>query len=392
MEAEAQGKTSPHTPDTPRGVGIFRSEGIPQGRPAGGGGPPEGDPSDDEGGPPGGGPPGGGPPGGGPPGGGPPGGGGLPGGGGPPGGTPAPQGYNRPPDRKEPEIEKFSGKREDARHFVIQFARRFNTVRWALAPDREKVGNFLGHLEGTPGKWADTLTEAAMMPHPTLYGATRGYDTFPNIVLQFLQRFGVIKEEVSASIDLRNLVYTFDKTIEDFNEQFDRLASLAEITEESALIAWYREKLPSIIRGRIMERDVPPTTLAGWKEAAAHRDRAYRNNKAIDMAIKKAKMPAHVSNWAGNYKQPDSQQRLTDHKSGACYECHKKGHLAKDCPDKATSSGGGEGRKPPIRKNTVEGTAEDDDRTSEQEDVINQGLADHLFPHYDGYDDSVDFL
>ncbi|KAI0924856.1 hypothetical protein AcW2_005612 [Taiwanofungus camphoratus] len=107
-------------------------------------------------------------------------------------------------------------------------------------------------------------------------------------------------------------VYTFDKTIEDFNEQFDRLASLAEITEESALIAWYREKLPSIIQGHIMECDVPPTTLAGWKEATAHRDRAYRNNKAIDVAIKKVKTPAHISNWAGNYNQPDNQQRLTD--------------------------------------------------------------------------------
>ncbi|KAI0958352.1 hypothetical protein AcV7_004192 [Taiwanofungus camphoratus] len=53
------------------------------------------------------------------------------------------------------------------------------------------------------------------------------------------------EEEVSAAIGLWNLVYTYDKPIADFNEEFDRLARRAEITEESALMAWYREKLPS---------------------------------------------------------------------------------------------------------------------------------------------------
>ncbi|KAI0917460.1 hypothetical protein AcW2_007586 [Taiwanofungus camphoratus] len=100
------------------------------------------------------------------------------------------------------------------------------------------------------------------------------------------------EEEVSAAIGLRNLVYTYDKPIADFNEEFDWLAHRAEITEESALMAWCWEKLPSTMRVRIMERDVAPTTLEGWKEAAVQRDRAYRNNKAIDAAQRTSRTPS----------------------------------------------------------------------------------------------------
>ncbi|KAI0938654.1 hypothetical protein AcV5_000287 [Taiwanofungus camphoratus] len=132
----------------------------------------------------------------------------------------------------------------------------------------------------------------ALEPHPLIRGVSWGYGTFRNVAFEFIKRFGVIEEEVSAAIGLWNLVYTYDKLIADFNEEFDRLVHRAEITEENALMAWYREKLPSTMRVQIMEQDVAPTTLEGWKEAAAQRDRAYRNNKAIDATQRTSKTPS----------------------------------------------------------------------------------------------------
>ncbi|KAI0925107.1 hypothetical protein AcW2_005792 [Taiwanofungus camphoratus] len=227
METEGTGKTSPSTPGTPRGVGSFRSEIGESGLPPNNG-PEEEGPS--EGGPP------------------------YDGSGGP------------QEDRLVEEdcpVEEDRLIRED--HLGEEKPLGENPLEGGSLleehPSHKKLHEYptersqrlLNSLENMkmPGTSSSSLPEdstrnngppplnerRALEPHPLIRGVSWGYSTFRNVALKFIKRFEVIEEEVSASIGLRNLVYTYDKPIADFNEEFNRLAHRAEITEENALMA-----------------------------------------------------------------------------------------------------------------------------------------------------------
>jgi hypothetical protein len=158
-------------------------------------------------------------------------------------------------------------------------------------------------------------------------------------------------------------------TADDFIAEFRTVAAHSGIKDDTAMIEYFMEGLPTSLREKISMMDNPPTTLQGWQDYASKFDNSYRRAKAITARIrggkpnndpKKKWQPSRNSPQRYTARDPNAMEvdrvdveeieinRLSprerdDHmKKGQCFRCHKTGHVARDHygPDAARLNAG----------------------------------------------------
>ncbi|KAI5115062.1 hypothetical protein M0805_009857, partial [Coniferiporia weirii] len=141
-------------------------------------------------------------------------------------------------------------------------------------------------------------------------------------------------------------------TADDFNNQFQSLATRSGITSPEALIALYQAGLTPALLKTIYNRDTMPTTINDWYKAASRSDNIYRRLRAIQGPLPPTQQPnrfrkfsntPRTSNFitSSNTNRPPRltpEERDKCFKEGRCLACREKGHNSRDCTKFPTSN------------------------------------------------------
>ncbi|KAI5114666.1 hypothetical protein M0805_002407, partial [Coniferiporia weirii] len=180
-----------------------------------------------------------------------------------------------------------------------------------------------------------------------------GYGTWDNFVNDFKSTFITMDDTNEAQQALIKLRQT--GTADDFNNQFQSLATRSGITSPEALIALYQAGLTPALLKTIYNRDTMPNTINDWYKAASRSDNIYRCLRAIQgppppnpqsNRFRKfsSNRPPPNYNTTGTSSNINRPPRLTPEerdkcfKEGRCLACREKGHNSRDCPKFPTSN------------------------------------------------------
>ncbi|KAI5115968.1 hypothetical protein M0805_001132 [Coniferiporia weirii] len=181
-----------------------------------------------------------------------------------------------------------------------------------------------------------------------------GYGTWDDFIKDFKSTFITTDNTNEAQQALIKLKQT--GTADDFNNQFQSLATRSGITSPKALIALYQAGLTPALLKTIYNRDTMPATINDWYKAASHSDNIYRCLRAIQgpppatQQINRFRKFTNTNSRPNSYNTPSTPSntsrplRLTpeEHdkcfKEGRCLACHEKGHNSCDCTKFPTSN------------------------------------------------------
>ncbi|KAI5115233.1 hypothetical protein M0805_005576, partial [Coniferiporia weirii] len=178
-----------------------------------------------------------------------------------------------------------------------------------------------------------------------------GYGTWDDFVKDFKSTFITTDDTNEAQQALIKLKQT--GTADDFNNQFQSLATRSGITSPEALIALYQAGLTPALLKTIYNRDTMPTTINDWYKAASCSDNIYRRLRAIqgpplqqNNRFRKFSNSPRTSSYNATSTSPSANRpsRLTPEerdkcfKEGRCLACREKGHNSCDCTKFPTSN------------------------------------------------------
>lgn len=198
---------------------------------------------------------------------------------------------------------------------------------------------------------------------------TKNYGTAAKFTKAFSKAFLPTETKNQAFFDLRNLKQGKASAAE-LNTKFNELIRTAEIPttgNESVLIDYYMNALNGWLQEKIMGLDTLPTTLTTWQHKAVEFD-THRANIAHLLGKSTFAQPERRNWWSNAIgcttaaQAPAARQYHHDPNAmdvdaistneqtrrralGLCYNCGKKGHVSRNCPDKKD-------RLPPKKKFT----------------------------------------
>ncbi|KAI5115040.1 hypothetical protein M0805_000410 [Coniferiporia weirii] len=180
------------------------------------------------------------------------------------------------------------------------------------------------------------------------------YGTWSDFVKDFKTTFITTDDTNKAQQALIKLKQT--STADDFNNQFQSLATRSGITSPEALIALYQAGLTPALLKSIYNHDTIPTTINAWYQAASRSDNIYRRLRAIqgpppstqqnNCFQKFLNNQPCTSNYntTGTSYNTNRPPRLTPEewdkcfKEGRCLACREKGHNSRNCTKFPTSN------------------------------------------------------
>ncbi|KAI5116118.1 hypothetical protein M0805_000524 [Coniferiporia weirii] len=174
-----------------------------------------------------------------------------------------------------------------------------------------------------------------------------GYGTWDDFVKDFKTTFITTDDTSKAQQALIKLKQT--GTADDFNNQFQSLATRSGISSPEALIALYQAGLTPALLKTIYNRGTMPATTNDWYKVASHSDNIYRRLRAIQGPPPLTQQTNRFRKFTNNNPRPNSYNtsgtssntncppRLTPEernkcfKEGRCLACREKGHNSRDC-------------------------------------------------------------
>ena len=294
------------------------------------------------------------------PGGGGPGGPGGPGGGGPGG----PQYYavpNAQPQRgkvkiKEPDI--FNGDRNKLEGFLDQLFLVFMGDTEKYATDKAKVAYALSYLgDGEIKYWKKHQVDQ-------IRNDPRNMPTWQNFEALLRTSYTPLNQTDNALLDLEELSLEDFDDIHAFNAQFNMLIKYSRVTDGQICMSYYRNALPSWLRKKISTSFPVPTDIIAWIGRATDIYEQDLINRKIDGNLRRRRPRRKTTqtkvrrNIHDSSEQPDTgtdasananvnkmtmQERSRHLQQNLCFFCHKPGHQAKECPNRA--KGGKPGRR-----------------------------------------------
>jgi hypothetical protein len=195
------------------------------------------------------------------------------------------------------------------------------------------------------GSWKQGKTAA--------YLKAGNFGTFDEFKQAVQTAFTPIDNEGVAKTELHTLRQG-DKRIEEYIAQFMIISAHTGLTEDSALIEYFINRLHPKLMECVYTTEKLPTTLEGWMRAALLFDGNWRQACAIvnwnkSGSIKPAPVPDYVPNAptrdpnvmdVDTIKCLSPEERLDHIKKGLCFICHKPRHLS------STHKKGGSSMKP----------------------------------------------
>ncbi|KAI5118615.1 hypothetical protein M0805_008046 [Coniferiporia weirii] len=253
----------------------------------------------------------------------------------------------------------FDGTREYARRFLSSCETYLRVNKHIYDTDELKINFVLSFMQTrTAGDWAINRESLASAYNVDSKGnkltTIVGYGTWDDFVKDFKSTFITMDDTNEAQQALIKLKQT--GTADDFNNQFQSLATRSGITSPEALIALYQAGLTPALLKTIYNRDTMPTTINDWYKAASRSDNIYRRLRAIQGPPPPTQQNNRFRKFSNNQPRTNSYNttgtsssgnrppRLTPEerekcfKEGHCLACREKGHNSRDCPKFPTSS------------------------------------------------------
>ena len=133
-----------------------------------------------------------------------------------------------------------------------------------------------------------------------------------------------------------------ERPAEEFIEEWKLVVRDSNINSDPANIDRLRQALNPTLVEKVMLLGIEPTTTADWYARAIQVDNQYRRTKAM-MERYRGKREANKPRMF--YRRPERQYEPMDTSAGRltveeqrdhfekrlCFNCHKPGHLARDC-------------------------------------------------------------
>ncbi|KAI5115873.1 hypothetical protein M0805_004679 [Coniferiporia weirii] len=222
--------------------------------------------------------------------------------------------------------------------------------------DELKINFILSFMQTrTAGDWAinrESITSAyAVDSKGNKLSSIVGYGTWDDFVKDFKTTFITTNDTNEAQQALLKLKQT--GTADDFNTQFQSLATQSGITSPEALITLYQAGLTPGLLKTIYNRDTMPATINNWYKAASRSDNIYRRLRAIQGPPQPTQPANRFHKFSNNNPHPNNYNttpnasrpaRLTPEecdkcfKEGRCLACREKGHNSCDCTKYPTSN------------------------------------------------------
>ncbi|KDR77548.1 hypothetical protein GALMADRAFT_23199, partial [Galerina marginata CBS 339.88] len=163
---------------------------------------------------------------------------------------------------------------------------------------------------------------------------------------KLLRAFSPIDQTRDAMNKLE-LLRQGNKTAEELVTEFRLLVGQAGLGNQSTsdnlhLIQMFRKALKPQIANKILFSDKVPTTFEDWVDRATQYNANYR--MAMAFMGRPTAHPNGGRNWNSSaprtQRDPNAMQidamspevRADHIRRGACFNCHKHGHLSRDCP------------------------------------------------------------
>ncbi|KAI5116497.1 hypothetical protein M0805_009358 [Coniferiporia weirii] len=245
----------------------------------------------------------------------------------------------------------FDGTREYARRFLSSCETYLRVNKHIYDTDELKINFVLSFMQTrTAGDWAINRESIASAYNVDSKGnkltTIVRYGTWADFVKDFKATFITTDDTNEAQQALIKLKQT--GTADDFNNQFQSLATRSGIMSPEALIALYQAGLTPALLKSIYNRDTIPMTINAWYQAASRSDNIYRRLRAIQgppLSIQQNNRFRKFSNnpRTNSYNTTSTSSnanrlpRLTPEerdkcfKEGRCLACREKGHNSRDC-------------------------------------------------------------
>ncbi|KAI5114996.1 hypothetical protein M0805_002206 [Coniferiporia weirii] len=241
----------------------------------------------------------------------------------------------------------FSSTREYARQFLSSCETYLRVNKHIYDTDELKINFVLSFMQTrTAGDWAINCESIASAYNVDSKGnklaTIVGYGTWSDFIKDFKTTFITTDDTNEAQQALIKLKQT--GTADDFNNQFQSLATRSGITSPEALIALYQAGLTPALLKSIYNRDTMPTTINAWYQAASRSDNIYRRLRAIQGPPPSTQQNNRFRKFSNNQPRtsnynttgtssntnrppcltPKEQDKCF--KEGRCLACHEKGH------------------------------------------------------------------
>ena len=263
--------------------------------------------------------------------------------------------------------ETFNGDRTQAQKFANAFELFWmtNDENSTMKVPYKQCTYFLGLLSGT--KVDDWVIDQARILHNKVTRidnriARTEESLWNDLWTDFGKAFTNTNEVKQARTDLNKLEMAGDQ-IDEYIAKFENLLRKADIPHtETGAIEKFKDGLKRGIFGAIMKRDIWPTNIDEWEEAARREVRRYsiikeamgargnpfmstrqsrwmealkktkpRKDEAVPMDIDLARTEEVSAAKTRHFPQKNKDQERMK-KEGLCFGCQQKGHLRQDCP------------------------------------------------------------
>ncbi|KAI5115919.1 hypothetical protein M0805_002840 [Coniferiporia weirii] len=245
----------------------------------------------------------------------------------------------------------FDGTREYACRFLSSCETYLRVNKHIYDTNELKINFVLSFMQTrTAGDWAINRESIASAYNVDSKGnkltTIVGYSTWTDFVNDFKTIFITTDDTNEAQQALIRLKQM--GTADDFNNQFQSLATRSGITSPEALIALYQAGLTPALLKSIYNCDTMPTTINAWYQAASCSDNIYRCLRAIqgpppptqqnNCFRKFSNNPCtnsyNPTNTPLNTNRPPRltpEERDKCFKEGRCLACREKGHNSRNC-------------------------------------------------------------
>ncbi|KAI5120521.1 hypothetical protein M0805_004529 [Coniferiporia weirii] len=252
----------------------------------------------------------------------------------------------------------FDGTREYARRFLSSCETYLRVNKHIYNTDELKINFVLSFMQTqTAGDWAINHESIASAYNVDSKGnkltTIVGYGTWGDFVKDFKTTFITTDDTNEAQQALIRLKQT--GTADDFNNQFQSLATRSGITSPEALIALYQAGLTPALLKSIYNCNTIPTTINAWYQAASRSDNIYCCLRAIQGPPPPTQQNNRFRKFSNNPRTNSysntSTSSNTNHppcltpeecdkcfKEGRCLACREKGHNSRDCTKFPTSN------------------------------------------------------
>src|SRR5271168_2935914 len=241
----------------------------------------------------------------------------------------------------------FTGDRKKVGTFVQESKVYLTINKDVYNTDEKKIAFMLSYMTDKEAlQWKELYVES-------ITDQTTGDIVFPSyakFLTDLKEAFKAADRTGEAMNKLTNLRQG-NKTAEELATEFRLLAGQAGLEKKTHsdnlhLIGLFRNTLRPTLSRRILFGETIPTTFKDWVKKAIQYDTNYR--MAMALTGQTSKMTGNAQRnrgWAPRNtetKDPnamdvdsmsvDEQSNLL--RQGACFNCKRRGHMAKDCPDR----------------------------------------------------------